>query len=242
MLHRFNDGSGLYKMNARELITYQAWEGNRIIDSTHVKAIEDSLKGNYERLDFGFKLISIPDKDAAGNIIPKINIIDGQHRAEVLRNGFKNNPFMEDFVVLVSIKQVSNQTEAIAYFRELNHAKPIDWKDPTMIINDYIEALTKGFMQTKRMSFIRNDTKFPYLSDKILRTALEKENERVALSYNKDDISKFVEKVQEWNNSQITDPVSVSSKKAAERMEKAIGMGFVLAVDPTCAWIRACRI
>jgi hypothetical protein len=230
-------------ISARQLITYTPWKGNRILDTKHKESIKASLRGRYNLLDHWFKLISIPESDAGGNVTEKIYIIDGQHRAEVLREAFISDPAMEDFHVVVSIKKVDNETEAIAYFRTLNHAKPIDWKtDPNMIINEYIEALAKAFAQTRRTSFIRSDTKFPYLSFKVLRTALEKEHERLPLSELKDDIEQFVERVTEWNTANITETTpSSASKKEQERREKAVATGFMLAVDPSCEWIQACR-
>jgi hypothetical protein len=110
--------------------------------------------------------------------------------------------------------------------------------DPKLIVNKYVEALEKGCMQTKPVSFIRSDTKFPYLSSSVLRTALEKEHARVPLSDDDADVGKFVETILEWNKARLMEPISASlPKKVKERLEKGIGIGFVLAVDPTCAWI-----
>lgn len=243
VLHSLNDGSVLRTMSARELITYSPWQGNRILDTKHVDALESAIGGHCECLDSGYKLIIMREMDASETIIENKYIIDGQHRAEVIKRGFKNNPFMDDFTVLVTEKRVRGEAEAISYFRALNHAKPIEWKvDPKLIINKYIEALETGFMQNKRVSFIRNDTKFPYLSASVLRTALEAEYARSPLSDEDADVVAFVEKVLEWNKAQILEPVPPSlSKKIRDRLEKGIAVGFVLAVDPTCPWIRINR-
>ncbi len=243
VLHTLHDGSVLRTMMARELTTYQPWQGNRILDHGHVDSLEKALNGHVELLDSGYKLVILREMDASDTIIENKYIIDGQHRAEVLKRAFKNNPFLDDFEVLVSEKHVSGEAEAIAYFRSLNHAKPIEWKmDPKLIVNKYVEALEKACMQTKRVSFIRSDTKFPYLSSSMLRTALEKEHVRQQLSDDDADVAKFVENVLEWNKSKLLVPIPPAlPKKIRERLEKGIGIGFVLAVDPSCAWIRINR-
>jgi hypothetical protein len=242
IFHTLNDGSVVRAMNARELITYAPWQGNRILDSLHIDAIESSINGCYEHLDSGYKFIVMRELDASDNIVENKYIIDGQHRVEVLKRGFKNNPFLDDFTVLVTEKRVSGESEAIAYFRALNHAKPIEWKiDPKLIVNKYVEALEKGFMQNRRTSFIRSDTKFPYLSSSLLRTALENEHARLPLSDDDADIARFVDTVLEWNKTKLMEPVGLLSKKLKERFDKAIGIGFVLAVDPACPWIRINR-
>jgi hypothetical protein len=244
ILHTLNDGSVLGLMSARQLISISAWNGNRILDKTHKESIKVSLNGKYTLLDHGYKLISVPEIDAGGNTTEKIYIIDGQHRAEVLREAFLSDPAMDDFTVVVSLKKVTDEMEAIAYFRTLNHAKPIDWKsDPKMIVMEYIETLTKAFAMTRRTSYIREDTKFPYLSYKVLRTALEKEHERKPLSEKKQDIEQFVVRVLEWNADKITEPVPPTlSKKVQERIQRAAATTFMLAVDPSCPWIQACRV
>jgi hypothetical protein len=240
ILHTLNDGSVLRKMTARELMTYPPWQGNRILDHGHVDSLEQSLNGNVELLDSGYKLVILREIDASDTIIENKYIIDGQHRVEVLKRAFISNPFLDDFEVCVTEKHVSGEAEAIAYFRCLNHAKPIEWKmDPKLIVNKYVEALEKSCMQTKRVSFIRTDTKFPYLSSSVLRSALEKEHARQQLSDDDVDVRKFVENVLEWNKARLLEPISTSTlpKKSRERIEKGIGIGFVLAVDPACHWI-----
>lgn len=244
ILHTLNDGSTMRAMNARELITYAPWQGNRILDSKHVDALETAIGGRCECLDSGYKLIIMREMDASDNIVENKYIIDGQHRAEVIKRGFKNNPFLDDFVVLITEKRVSGEAEAIAYFRALNHCKPIEWKmDPKLIINKYMEAFEKGCMQSRRVSFIRSDTKFPYLSASVLRTALEKEHERSPLSDEDVDVAMLTDKILEWNKAKIMEPISAAlPKKLRERLEKGIGIGFVLAVDPMCPWIRINRV
>jgi hypothetical protein len=240
ILHTLNDGSVLRKMTARELMTYQPWQGNRILDHGHVDSLEKSLNGYVELLDSGYKLIIIREIDASDTIIENKYIIDGQHRVEVLKRAFISNPFLDDFELCITEKHVRGEAEAIAYFRCLNHAKPIEWKmDPKLIVNKYVEALEKSCMLTKRVSFIRSDTKFPYLSSSVLRLALEKEHVRQQLSDDDADVAKFVENVLEWNKAILIEPISTSTlpKKIRERLEKGISLGFVLAVDPTCAWI-----
>jgi hypothetical protein len=243
ILHTLHDGSVLRTMTVRELMTYSPWQGNRILDHGHVDSLEKALNGHVELLDSGYKLIIMRELDASDTIIENKYIIDGQHRAEVLKRAFKNNPFLDDFEVCVSEKRVSGEAEAIAYFRSLNHAKPIEWKmDPKLIVNKYVEALEKSCMQTKRASFIRTDTKFPYLSSSVLRSALEKEHARQQLSDDDADVTKFVENVLEWNKTILLEPISSTlPKKTRERLEKGISLGFVLAVDPACAWIRINR-
>jgi hypothetical protein len=245
-IYTFNDGALLAFISARQLITYPVWNGNRVLDTKHKDSIKELVKGEYKKLDRLYSLVGITETDAVGNKTEKWYINDGQHRAEVIREAFLSNPTMEDFQVLVTFKRVTNETEAIMDFRILNHAKPIDWKtDRNVIINEYILALVKAFSRETRrtpISFIREETKFPYLSFKVLRTALENEFKREPLSESKESIAQFVERVIEWNVAKITESISSSaSKKEQERYEKAIATRFMLAVDPACPWIQACR-
>jgi hypothetical protein len=244
-LHTLCDGSVLRRMNARELITYSPWQGNRIMDTAHAESLESGLHGHYDHLDHLYKLITIRELDASDAIVEKIYIIDGQHRAAVISHGFRSNPLMDDFVVLVTIKRVASEAEAITYFKTLNRVKPIDWKDdPKLIVNKYVAALEEKFTVKKpRRVFIRTDTKFPYLSMTLLRAALEKECARSPLSDNDADVSRFVDAVDGWNTSMVTggEVPTMVPRKERGRWEKAFGIGFVLAVDSECRWIETIR-
>ena len=156
ILHTLSDGTLLKKISAKELIKINVWKGNRIIDINHVKNIKEKIGNKIEILDNGYKIVKIIEKDAGNNDIEVSYLVDGQHRQQVLKEYYKNEPDLkDDFEVLIMEKYIETETEIIEYFKALNNAKPIVWTDTNLIINDYITALITEFNKVKNNEMIR---------------------------------------------------------------------------------------
>jgi hypothetical protein len=245
MLHTLHDGSHVKVITARELVAIPIWNGNRIIDTEHVKKIKASLS-DIKLIDFGFRIITRMVDDAGGNKITESKIIDGQHRHKVLTDHFQENFCADDFQVVVLEKEVSTESEIITYFKQLNTQLPIAWKsDPVMVTNEYIKAL-EGKFNTKKEKMIREaSTKRPYLSvDKVREKFLEIFKNRGVASESAEEIKEFVERVNVLNAKLIqgSDMVILQSgkKDIIDIVQKAAAKKFMLAVDPKLKWISDC--
>ena len=244
-LHTFHDGATLHKTTAKELLRTPIWKGNRILDTAHVAELQKAIGSNVQLLDSGYRIVQYEELDAANRPVLQSYILDGQHRAAVLKDHFDNTVCEPDFPVLVTVKRVADEEGAIAFFNAVNKCKPQHWKmDPTLLVNKYIAALIKRFNGSKKVLLIRpGATHRPYLSSDKLRDAL--------LLYSKDlkqsseDVRAFVDRVVRWNTqevgvSQMTLSLNEVPKKEIGILEKSIEMGFLLAFDGAFRWIHAC--
>jgi hypothetical protein len=244
-LHILHDGSNVKLISARQLVAIEIWNGNRIIDTEHVKKIKASLT-DIKLIDFGFRIITRMVEDAGGNIIKESKIIDGQHRHKVLTDYFQDNLCAEDFQVLVLEKEVSTESEIITYFKQLNTQLPIAWKsDPAMVANEYIKAI-EGKFNTKKEKMVRDSsTKRPYLSiEKIREKFLEIFKQRGIASESSEEIHAFIERVLILNERLLKDSDMVilqgGKRDIIDIVQKAATKKFMLAVDPKLKWIHEC--
>jgi hypothetical protein len=99
------DGQILGIASAKLISTLPVWEGNRNILDDHVKDIQQSLGDNVELLNHTIFRVALVTLDTGVN---KHYIVDGQHRAKVLKEYFEKNPFNTDFDILTSIKEFIN--------------------------------------------------------------------------------------------------------------------------------------
>ena len=245
MLHNFHDGSRLYTSTAQELLKIPIWKGNRILDKAHVAEIQKAIGPNITHLDSGYYVIQCEEQDAANNPFLQLYIIDGQHRAAVLREHFATTLCEPDFPILMTIKHVVDEEEAITFFNAINKCKPQSWKmDPVLIVNKYMAALTKKFNGTKKLLLIRpGSTHRPYLSSDKLREALHLYAS--SLNPSSEFITKFIERVVKWNTQElgvVQMQLSLNDipKKEIPILEKSIALEFLLAFDPAYKWIPLC--
>jgi len=242
-LHIFHDGSTLHTLSAKELINIPVWKGNRILDIAHATAIQQAIKGQVQQLDSGYRVVQYNEEDAVGNPIRQSYLIDGQHRAHVLRTHFQESLCESDFTVLMTVKQVDDEEGAIAFFNAVNNCKPQIWRlEPNLILNKYIGALTRQFNTNKKLLLLRpGSTHRPYLSVDKLRESL-----RIVLNLLKqedEEVLKFVSRVNEWNKRAIREAevhLSVAKKADASMLEKCICVNFMLSFDPELKWIVEC--
>ena len=240
MLHTLHDGSKVKLISARQLVAIEIWNGNRIIDTEHVKRIKASLT-DIKAIDFGFRIITRIVEDAGGNSIKESKIIDGQHRHKVLTDYFQDNFCAEDFQVLVLEKEVSSETEIITYFKQLNTQLPISWKsDPVMVANEYIKTLCLAFNGKKEKLIRDGPTKRPYLSvDKIRDKILEIFKYQGTAPESPEVIKEFVNNVLEFNKKEVSNSELklLEHVKDREIVEKSVNKKFMLALDTKLRWI-----
>ena len=234
MLHTFHDGSVLKVIKASTLIATPVWKGNRILDSTHVTALQTAIGSNIKSLDSGYCIVQYPELDASENIVTASYVIDGQHRRAVLKAAFETPfAFEADFDVVVMEKHVTSESEAITYFNAINNSKPQQWKhDKKLLANNYLLALEGEFNVKKRHPLIRlGETRRPYIASDKVRDQL------VLLDLKADtgSVMAFLAKVKTWNRKrceevQIRIAMEPDMKDAA-MWSKALELEFMLAMD-----------
>ena len=236
VIHTLNDGSTLCTVSAKEFITIPTWNGNRIMDHAHVESIQTAVGKNIQALDNGYKLALFHEMDAAGTPKQQLYIIDGQHRAEVLRQFYRDYPTEPDFELVIQQKQVESEGDAIMYFNALNNTKSITWTDPTLLANMYISALELVF-NTKRKLIRKGSTHRPYLSADKLRDALLKKS----LNGTKAEIDRFIQRVREYNTTTLklyeTKLAYDIDIKDEALLKKAVECNFALAMNQKLPWL-----
>ena len=241
ILHTYTDGSILILTDIREILTTAVWNGNRILDTSHVASIKNSLKLqglSIENLDSGYHIIRYKEQDATGAEIIQEYLIDGQHRRAVIADeiGFSIN-----FQVTCRVTTVKDEFEAIQTFNRINNSKPILFKeDATQIANRFIEKLVALWGGKK---FIRSSkTTRPYLHvDDIRKSLLSCETKLRASS--PDD---FMKKVIVWNQRKTREielEITLNSRtqiKEYNLKDRALKIGWVLGIDTALPWVSAC--
>lgn len=241
MLHTYNDGSILKVMKARDLINMPIWKGQRILDKDHIEEIKLAVGSEVNNLDSGYSIIRYKEETTDGKIIMSSYLIDGQHRASVIREFYNNTICESDFNVTVTEKTVESESDAIEYFNKINNVKAQQWKvDPNLLINKYISALEKMFNKNKKCLLIRpGKTARPYLSVDNLRTVL---SENIGyLKNNNNDILKFVNLTENHNSSLIRNfnlDMAQTSTKDFSIKEKSVRANFTLAYDTKLKWVK----
>jgi hypothetical protein len=242
-LFTLHDGTTMRTMNVKELIRIPIWKGNRIIDSEHCAKLKKAIGQHVKKLDFGYRIAVFNEEDASGKLIPQKAIIDGQHRVKVLQDWFTENMFMEDFQVVVMERYFSSEGEVAEYFEQINNAKPIQFMEPEMIVNQYIRILESTFNKNPKELMIRpKTTRRPYLSAETLREVLMKYPSKLTLNKTKQE--EFITKVKEWNQAQVeiysNDLTELYSSNVSELHKKGAKVGFMLAIDAKLRWVGEC--
>jgi hypothetical protein len=238
MIYKYNDGSILKIMTARELISIPIWKGQRILDKTHSDSIKASIGINVQKLDSGYSIVKYKEETTDGNTIISSYLIDGQHRASVIRDYYKDTICEPDFNLTVVEKEVETESDAIEYFNKINNVKAQQWRlDPNLIINNYINALEKVFNKNKKNLLIRKSTVRPYLSSENLREAFLSNTS--LLKNNNNAITKFVENVVKYNK-ELVMKISIElahDTKDIKIKQRAVDIDFALAYDTKLKWV-----
>jgi len=234
-MHTFHNGSVLRTFSAKELVKIPIWNGNRTLDKEHANRIRDAVS-TVSHLDSGYHIIHYLEPDTSGTLVSQTYIIDGQHRAHVLREHFLSSLCEPDFPVVVTEKTVASEGDAIEYFNAINNVKPQRWRtDPAILANQYIAELEKTF--NGKTKYIRTNTVRPYLSVEKLRDVLKANIANLAQEPTA--IRTFCQRVKEWNTKMLaqSDMIILSGHKHAKYYERASEAKFMLAVDPTLPWV-----
>ena len=122
------------------------WKGQRILDKTHSDAIKAAVGDNVQSLDSGYSIVKYKEEATDGSSVVSIYLIDGQHRASIIRDYYLETVCEPDFNVTVMEKTVESESDAIEYFNKINNVKAQQWRmDPNLLINNYISAIEKVF-------------------------------------------------------------------------------------------------
>jgi hypothetical protein len=241
MLHTYNDGSVLKIITSRELVSIPIWKGQRILDKGHAAAIKAEVGSDISNLDSGYCIVNYKEENADGKLVISSYLIDGQHRASVIRDFYSSTICEPDFNVTVREKTVESESDAINYFNKINNVKAQQWKiDSNLLINNYIRALENLYNKNKKCLLIRPDTtNRPYLSAANLREAFNKNKD--LLKTKKSDIERFVERVEKYNLATITKfslDLTEQGVKDMKLKDRAVCANFVLAYDTNLKWVR----
>jgi hypothetical protein len=164
------DGSHYKTVSARSFSQIPVWRGNRLIDMVHVEKIREGIRTSIQFLNSNpYRIALITEEDGT----TKQYIIDGQHRAYILKQYFEKEEAV-DFDVLVAGRKFENEDEIIDYFKAINTTRAIQWKeDPVMKANTYLAAMMKEFNDNPKQPMIRaGKTTRPFLSADKLRDAI----------------------------------------------------------------------
>ncbi len=243
ILDTLNDGSKLLKMPVSRLLKIPIWQGNRIINHDHVSMLAKSINNNIKLLDFGYRVVKFKDKDAGGKEIIIRQLVDGQHRHQVIKNNYDDIanwiPGMPEFNVFVLEKDVKSELEIIEYFNQINTVKPISWTDRNLVINAYIAEIESEFNKPKMDLIRKGMTRRPYLSTDRLRQVLILHQD--SLKTNVAAIKEFIVRIKEWNKKQIAVAevrlASMEKGKESNLIEQCIEKKFILGLDLKLGWI-----
>lgn len=243
-LFTLSDGSTYRVISSRELITIPIWKGNRVVDTAHVEAIKAALSSAegvaVNRLDYGYQLVTYTVQDGGGCPVKESYIIDGQHRARVLADYYREHPAAPSFAVVVLERPAASELDVISLFNGINHSKPIKYTDVNLVVNTYIAALEKAFNVAKRGApvLIRpKATCRPYMSADKLREVLVLHQDKLRTA--PADIQRFVERVQVWNAEKVqsADLDALAAPGLADTIGKAAKAGFMLGVETRLPWV-----
>lgn len=232
ILHTFHDGSELKPMSAKELAQIEIWHSQRTLDVKHKNYISHQVENSIKSLDGSlYHIVRYPPDEDSEEIR---RIIDGQHRAAILKEYFEKNPDVPSFLVLVKEKFCETEEDAIAYFKILNTTKAIEWKeDPNLIAQRYLEALYTIFKNDKTKFFRASKTKRPFVQIEKLQQALLLRIWRI----NQMKPDEFAEEVFAWNEKKIDDLINMDGRSNLQT--QALEKCFTLGLDDTFPWLDA---
>lgn len=234
-LHKYSDGSCLYKMSARALCRIPIWRGNRIIDDKHVSALKESVGTYVERLDSGYRIIRYEEEDEKGQRTKQSYVVDGQHRIRVVMDALQAAGPEWDFIVTVTELELTSEGEVIQYFNQINHAKPILFtEDDQMIVNRFIKGIMDGF-DSKWKLIRQGGTRRPYLSVDRFREHLLK---NVTL-LKRWTVTEFVDACRK-KNLQLLQELKILCEKPSKdhnTIKKSLELEFALAWDDKMKWL-----
>ncbi len=244
LLFTFTDGSTLHSISARRLASFPTWEGNRVLDEAHVTALQASIT-DPSQIQGPFTVIEYPSETVSGTF--EHRILDGQHRAAVLKRHFEATPIAADFAVLVrryGTTVAPTHEDAITIFQQINNAKPMLYKgSDTDRLHTITAAFQKAFIGARKsgepLFLVRPTCNRPFLSMEVLIAALRtyKIHERTDLT--PADIVAHAESINSFYAEDPTGRIPVTVTRTM--MDRAEEYAFFLGLDPKCAWLLPLR-
>lgn len=243
--HTFRDGSQLIEISARWMISnVPAWEGQRTLQSEHVNMLRDKIR-NPQDLEGLYVVAVLKSEEGV-----RWGLVDGQHRAEVLREWFRTQPLSEDFKVIVRLKECASDLEVIELFRTINTQKPMEYTlSPEEKQHELVRLLVTEYQRKdkghKLTEMIRSGAKQrPFLATEVLLQHLKDRR-----FFTKDSPGTYEKTTQEiaerviaWNTEKVANPAPyLTSLKGLtpSLTAKAITYGFYLGLDPKLGWLSA---
>ena len=240
ILHTYHDGAVLGVMSSKRLIRLPIWKGQRIMDTGRVSEMKRAVGIQVRCLDSGYHVVKYNEDTADGRRIESIYLIDGQHRAAVIRDFYDETMCEPDFDVTVTERTVASEADAIEYFNQINNVKVQQWAiDPNLLVNNYIHALEMAFNKPKVALIRPGKTKRPYLSSDAIRSALTAHAPLIKGVGGA--VARFVSASEAYNVTRLHQ-LSIEllhSKSSKDTLkESAIKANFALAYDDAMEWVR----
>lgn len=240
LLFTFADGSTLHSISARRLASFPTWEGNRVLDEGHVTALQASIRDPTE-VQGPFTVMEYPSETVPGRT--EHRIMDGQHRAAVLKRYFESSS-AADFAVLVRRYTGRDHDAAIAIFQQINNAKPMTYRGSE---TERLHAITAAFQKTfigarksgEALFLVRPTCNRPFLSMETLTAAIRlyKIHERMDLTP-----ADIIHHAESMNTFYAEDPTGhLPLTITRTMMDRAEEYGFFLGLDPKCTWLLGLR-
>lgn len=236
-LFTYHDGSVLKRMKASEVADMNIWKGNRIIDPIHCNAIRQEIGDEIRKLDRNpFHVVRYMKEIEPGRTEHVKEIVDGQHRATILRKFFdsKGDDWETyDFDVLVIVKCCAGEQAIIDYFRMLNHTKAIEWQeDPNMVANRYMDALLRRFNSASKTLIRQGKTRAPYISVEAVREEIIRRRIGIAMKQGPTEWADTIWKAHQEGLAELREAGAVNGAQ-----ESALKAGCVLALFKTMDWL-----
>jgi hypothetical protein len=236
-LFEYHDGSLLKMMKASAIADMDIWKGNRIVDLAHCLAIRREIGDDIDHLDLKpFHVVRYMKEVEQGRTEHVKEIVDGQHRATVLRDFFvsKGDDWSKyDFDVLVIVKCCKDEQAIIEYFRTLNHTKAIEWQeDPNMIANRFLDALLRRFNSSSKQMIRQGKTRAPYIGVEAVREEIRRRRIGIATKTSPAEWAETIWKAHQEGLAELREAGAVSGAQ-----EAALKAGCVLALFKNMDWL-----
>lgn len=230
----YHDKSYLVQMNASDIAKLDIWKGNRIIDRTHCETIRQEVRDDVKRLDLKpFHIVEYGKEVEYGSSVTVRELVDGQHRATILRDFFEQKGKSHDFQVLAIVKNCANEQAIIEYFRMLNNTKAIEWKeDPNLAIARYLQSLLNRFNSRTRILIRQGKTRAPYVSVDAIREEMVRR--RIGTNSNQTP-EEYAEVIWKSHQAGLQELRELGAKTAAQTA--ALKAGCMLALFKTMDWL-----
>jgi hypothetical protein len=238
---QFTDGSQLIPTSAKWFIGQTVWEANRTLDPDHALELERTIE-NPRTLQGPFTMVAYPAED--GSV--QLRVLDGQHRQEVIRRYFAAYTEADDFQILVRRYQIVGHDDAVAIFKQINHAKPILYRgSDTERLHDIVTALRRHFLHVRPsahsnvLALIRPSCNRPALSVEHLEAALQLYEVHRRTDLTPADVVAYADSVNAWLKA---DPVKrIQARVTHTCLDRAKEYEFFLGLDTRCAWLAGLR-